>query len=555
MNAALRTPEILDLIFQHLRFTEDLTVPDARLSAPFLVRWQRKRSTLLNAGLACKAFFEPAMASLWWRVNGIMPFIRLLPNISSKMSQNAYDYMMGREWTLEEELDESGLERFDFYAKLVTHIVDLGRKGDDNLSVLLIQLAEIRPSSRCFPRLKSLKACHFNPDPWLFYTAPTLQELFILAQNYTEDTRLKTSLSTLIGRLPARSADLRVMQVPFIPHERSLKSLLQLQDLRQLTIKSAIAGSPPVSEVLAELSTLPRLEQLDLSYPPGIPPLVAPLEFPSEWYPQLTSLAVTGSPQSIQSVLLYLASRPLEEVTMRLSWPEPRDPPEASSDVAALTLTVQTLAESLKSVNISYEALSPIYPMVATLAPSLSVPTLADVFLPSIPQSWPKLKTLSLPQTMIHGLPDLRDLSLEFAAGDTPLPDIVAPQLRVLDVRSSPICNKRRAALNLAKTFPNLERLGYNSVAETHIAGARRYSDAWREVKTWLPVLTGRYSGEEDDEADSVVIMRGPRTVGQIAMAGQSHPIIAYDDEDDMDEEYEFDEDSDDPLGYGGDDL
>jgi hypothetical protein len=98
MNAALRTPEILDLIFQHLRFTEDLTVPDARLSAPFLVRWQRKRSTLLNAGLACKAFFEPAMASLWWRVNGIMPFIRLLPNISSKMSQNAYDYMMGREW-------------------------------------------------------------------------------------------------------------------------------------------------------------------------------------------------------------------------------------------------------------------------------------------------------------------------------------------------------------------------------------------------------------------------------------------------------------------------
>jgi hypothetical protein len=501
---------------------------------------------------------------------------------------------------LEEELDESGLERFDFYAKLVTHIVDLGRKGDDNLSVLLIQLAEIRPSSRCFPHLKSLKACHFNPDPWLFYTAPTLQELFILAQNYTEDTRLKTSLSTLIGRLPARSADLRVMQVPFIPHERSLKSLLQLQDLRQLTIKSAIAGSPPVSEVLAELSTLPRLEQLDLSYPPGIPPLVAPLEFPSEWYPQLTSLAVTGSPQSIQSVLLYLASRPLEEVTMRLSWPEPRDPPEASSDVAALTLTVQTLAESLKSVNISYEALSPIYPMVATvrsiplstdfithllavphletlqLAPSLSVPTLADVFLPSIPQSWPKLKTLSLPQTvmplvvthrppalltfgavqkMIHGLPDLRDLSLEFAAGDTPLPDIVAPQLRVLDVRSSPICNKRRAALNLAKTFPNLERLGYNSVAETHIAGARRYSDAWREVKTWLPVLTGRYSGEEDDEADSVVIMRGPRTVGQIAMAGQSHPIIVYDDENDMDEEYEFDEDSDDPLGYGGDDL
>ena len=98
MNAALRTPEILDLIFQHLRFTEELTVQDAQGSAPFLVRWQRKRLALLNAGLSCKAFFEPAMASLWWRVNGFMPFIKLLPSVSSKMSQNAYDYMTGREW-------------------------------------------------------------------------------------------------------------------------------------------------------------------------------------------------------------------------------------------------------------------------------------------------------------------------------------------------------------------------------------------------------------------------------------------------------------------------
>lgn len=101
MEAALRTPEILDLIFQHLRFTEDLAIQDARvpvMTAPFLARWQKKRAALLNAALACRAFFEPAMANLWWRVNGFMPFIKLLPNVSSKVSQSAYDYLTGREW-------------------------------------------------------------------------------------------------------------------------------------------------------------------------------------------------------------------------------------------------------------------------------------------------------------------------------------------------------------------------------------------------------------------------------------------------------------------------
>lgn len=97
METALRTPEILDLIFQHLRFTEDLPALPV-ITAPFLSRWQKKRSSLLNAGLTCKAFFEPAMANLWWRVNGIMPLIKLLPNVSVKVSQSSYDYLSGREW-------------------------------------------------------------------------------------------------------------------------------------------------------------------------------------------------------------------------------------------------------------------------------------------------------------------------------------------------------------------------------------------------------------------------------------------------------------------------
>jgi hypothetical protein len=107
MEAAIRTPEILDLIFQHLRFTSEFTTLDERHSyshshsgkTEFLHRWAKKRVTLLNAGLTCRAFFAPAMANLWWTVNGIMPFVRLLPNVHCKKAmQSGYHYVDVREW-------------------------------------------------------------------------------------------------------------------------------------------------------------------------------------------------------------------------------------------------------------------------------------------------------------------------------------------------------------------------------------------------------------------------------------------------------------------------
>ena len=101
METALRTPEILDLIFQHLRFTSasDLITShndrdDLRLSSSsslvslnVMRSWAKKRVTLLNAGLACRAFYAPAMANLWWCVEGIVPFVRLVNGVRVKRSQ------------------------------------------------------------------------------------------------------------------------------------------------------------------------------------------------------------------------------------------------------------------------------------------------------------------------------------------------------------------------------------------------------------------------------------------------------------------------------------
>ena len=49
--------------------------------------WAKKRVTLLNAGLTCRAFYAPAMANLWWCVEGIVPFVRLVNGVRVKRSQ------------------------------------------------------------------------------------------------------------------------------------------------------------------------------------------------------------------------------------------------------------------------------------------------------------------------------------------------------------------------------------------------------------------------------------------------------------------------------------
>ncbi|KAF5339884.1 hypothetical protein D9611_009026 [Ephemerocybe angulata] len=597
MEVALRTPEILDLVFQHLRFTDELTTSvDARSSLPFTARWRKNKASLLNAALACRAFFVPAMSNLWWRVNGIMPFIKLLPSATLKNTPRVeYDYVTtSREWILEEELDEKALERFDFYARMVVQILDMGRKSEENITALLIQLAEVRPSKVCFPKLRSFKAYYYNPDPWLFYTSPTLNELLLIATNWSDD-KFKT-MTSMVGRLPTRSPELQVLQIPFIPNQRSLGALVQLQALRELTLVGSVpAQSVPLPALLTSLSTLPRLEKLDIFCPHPMSDedfLTAPVESSTEtWYPELTSIALTGDVTTNHQVIQYFLPKALKEVKLRLLWTE--RPETANADeIQLLTQAMQPFASTLKSfsikcdlsldrqtglfgslltprgfVSVGKDVFTPLFGLShleeLELDSTLASRELKDPFLLSLAQAWPGLKKLTLPHTMsvdcrtapftfsgiqrmAQSLPLLEELSLDFSAVDVPVSGLAALQLKTLDVRMSPIKRKRAAAVTLSRAFPNLETLKYSG--DVHNSNLKQ-QQVWREVAAWLPVLTGRYCSANDDDDDLPLTppsVRGHHTavdVYDIMPPGAVGINLGGHD-------YYSDEDSDDPLGY-----
>ena len=585
MDAAIRTPEILDLIFQHLRFTEELSVVDERTSKPeYLQRWWRKKRTLLNAALTCKRFFQPAMVNLWWKVDGIMPLIKLLPHIRSGNPQGAY-YTAIREWVrvgpsvcvnyaisnhpqyLDEPLDEESMERFDFYAKMVTHIVELTRMGEDSISNVLIQLAEVRPSGRCFPRLRTVQINSFNPDPMLFFTSPSLQNLQLRGHWTEERFRVMTGL---IGRLPNKSPDLQVLDVPFTPSLRGVEAIIRLSELKELTVRQVAAESLSVQEFLKHLAELPRLYKLTINLPhnpdgTGVS-LVPPFDNPFPWFPSLKSLSVGGSPDNITALVQYLKSTSIEDIDVRFSWPQDLQfaaPEVLAVGVTTLTQSIQAdLGDMLRSISIRVERLSRIHVSVSyspthiaegfitpllsipgletvCIDPLIYVPNLTDDFLPAIPQSWPRLKKLSLPssgnarivpftfsgvQTLIAGLPHLSELALDFIASGTPNPNIVSPQLKTLDVRSSPVWNKRSTSLNLARAFPNLETLRFATDQ-----GNRMYASVWKEVAAWLPVITGRYNAlhsEEDQEvgvrAAGTIAIGHPESISSVSLSDES---------------------------------
>ncbi|RXW22416.1 hypothetical protein EST38_g3442 [Candolleomyces aberdarensis] len=576
MEAAIRTPEILDLVFQYLRFTDDLSIIDERIGkGEFLHRWTKKRLTLLNAALTCRAFFQPAMANLWWTVP-------------------------------DSDLLEEDLERFDFYAKLVTHIIDLGRMGEDNVATVLIQLAELRPSRTCFPKLRTVRTNSYNPDPLLFFTSPTLQKLNL--RGYWSEDRFRT-MCGIIGRLSRRSQDLQLLDIPYIPSREAVHSLLQLRNIRHISFRQSIASSLNFPDFMVSLAELPRLEKLEVNCTsiggdyaiPGIGARAAGAgttsDASSSWFAALNSTVLEGTPANIITVLQYLQSTPLREIGLRVCWAEMEDigvpPAGAADEVYNMTQTIhRQFSDSLKSVSLEYQLGNGIYIIPGGVArmnitldsilpllgiPQLerliidhtfSIPSLTDAFLQTIPRACPKLSKLSLPtsgsfispiifsfgavQRLVADLPHLTELAVDFNAASTSTPGIVAPHLKVLDVRSSPIWNKRSTAVNIARAFPNLEALQY--ARETPVKSS--HPGLWKEVVSWLPVITGRYNAanyydEEPDTSGPGTTVRdysySPPMIPTVMMP--PHPAIIPP----IGPGPASDSGSDDPLGYDSD--
>ncbi|KAJ2916679.1 hypothetical protein MD484_g3747, partial [Candolleomyces efflorescens] len=567
MEAAIRTPEILDLIFQHLRSTNpvaspdepSLTSPNVLLSTGMRRSWVKERTTLLNAGLACRAFFGPAMANLWW-----VDILILLLGI--------------------------------------TLAVTVIRTYENGLSYLLIHLAELRPSSTCFPKLRSVHTTSFNPSTLLFYTSPSLQKLY-LRGFWSEDKF--GAMCGMVHRLARRSSALEALEIPFVPTREATGVLTaQLHNLRYLCTRRSLVGpgsSMPFGEFVSALGALPRLEkwEVNCSVGVGVEPNSAPgigggggggstvepglgTEIGTEtgtktpWFPSLTSTTLEGPPANILTVLSHLHSTPLLELGIKVCWNQTMledigaAPPSVPEEISQLTTYIHRHFHStLRSVSVEYqlgtrvymhmvpgaggygglslevplESIRPLvsgFPHLQTLFidRSVWVPNLrsvsaspggmsVDAFLEEVSETCPGLVKLSLPtpgtlsspalfsfkgvKRLVQDLRYLEELRVDFDARSISVPaqengmiTVVSPNLRILDVRSSPIKNKRSVALALARTFPNLETLLYARDSVRPGTKPAIMSALWREVVEWLPVIMGRYVNEEDSNNEEV---------------------------------------------------
>ncbi|KAJ2916676.1 hypothetical protein MD484_g3744, partial [Candolleomyces efflorescens] len=624
MEAAIRTPEILEIIFHHLRSTNPsdlVNSPDELyLTSPKVLSsmrsWAKERTTLLNAGLACRAFFGPAMANLWWCVDGIFPFVRLLPGVRWKRSnQGGYHlpplphphyhlnpYPNVRQWELSTDIQEEDLTRFDFYAKQVTHIVDLSLNSsgsslnssssceDTSLSYLLVHLAELRPSSTCFPNLQSVHTTtSFNLSPLLFYTSPSLQKLH-LRGFWSEDKF--GAVCGVVHRLARRSSALEALEIPFVPTREAVGVLTaQLHNLRYLCMRQSLVGSSmPFGELVDALAALPRLEKLAVNCSVGVEPgapsgigggggggggsTVEPgpgTEIGSEtgtktpWFPSLVSTTLEGTPANILTVLSHLHSTPLLELGIKVCWNQTMleeiggAPLSVPEEISQLTTYIHRHFHStLRSVSVEYqsgrvyispgvgvfggtrlevplEAIRPLvsgFPGLQTLFidRSICVSNLisassggrsADAFLEEVSETCPGLVKLSIPTSgtlsnpvlfsfegvkrLVGGLRYLEELRVDFDARSIDITArenglVASPNLRILDVRSSPIKNKQSVALALARTFPNLETLLYTRGSMGPTRSTKSGTSArWKEVGEWLPVIMGRYGGVNEE--------------------------------------------------------
>jgi hypothetical protein len=281
------------------------------------------------------------------------------------------------------------------------------------------------------------------------------------------------------------------------------------------------------------------------------------------WFPSLISIILAGTPTNIITVLHHLQSTPLLEIGLKVCWAEIEDfsvpPVEAADEINTMTQAIHRHFHStLTSVSLEYQLGNGVYMIPGSVArmsitldsilpllggiPQLetllidhtfSIPNLTDAFLQSVSEGCPELVRLSLPtsgtsaspvyfsfagvQRLVGELPRLRELRVDFNALSGATPGVVAPHLRVLDVRSSPIRNKRSTAVNIARAFPNLETLQYAREAHHRpTAGSAKtgHPGLWREVVEWLPVITGKYNAGNcasydlsDVEMDLVTMM------------------------------------------------
>ncbi|CAE7231504.1 unnamed protein product [Rhizoctonia solani] len=256
-----------------------------------LICEQVQRSDLAKLLTVCRLFFECAVPLVWNSLPGSAPtiLIKLLPEADTYFRKDINSTINLRP------LNAQALERFNFYAPYVRHLVRYFQNKKSNIAWdRLLEIVDARP---ILPNLEVLKLSLGNTiqDPALYlspYLSPNIVEISHVrnTHSFTEPKSLCGLVLTIAQMCPRiRSLNLNNaashMYAFMKPtHATELaRSLGQLRNLRVLGLGRVVLDP----RVLKALGALPNLESLALYETPGI--------WGSEEVPKLTDLSLPHS--------------------------------------------------------------------------------------------------------------------------------------------------------------------------------------------------------------------------------------------------------------------
>ncbi|KAI0359494.1 hypothetical protein OH77DRAFT_1472733 [Trametes cingulata] len=505
MHRALSNPDVLSHLF--LKMVQDLEENDDIGFAQRLQLEAELRATLLRCALVCRAFCDPALTALWWRLDNLVPLLRLLSCfVPTKVKRNTSGEGPRDEtlYLLKGELCPKEWERFCHYARRVRvfnhpknasvtpHIVSQLSKWNNGAPLLpgmkdLTWLpASPTDTSALLLGTESLESLHIVldcielPDEYQWISRHEKMELLRdpLSRN-TGDKQIEKMLVTYSECTPR----LKTLELPISVHPLCLAPVARFTHLTALHLPETPFDARLIRDIASNLKILETL-MIDVLLTPYEP------DASIVGFRHLSTLDVTGSATDLTR--LFKMINPLRELrALVLTFP---------NGIPELTQTYRRPLEVLKECGHA-PALASCKLSISTrwntsdtvaqlLEPLLSFPTLEHVSLQAglcgyqvtegdlerMARAWPKLESLALKWNAKAGgttpplralahfaqhCPDLRTLILSHIDTYAPLPPEpykVRPHglLHIFTLHSYRVKDPKAIGKYVSALFPNI---------------------------------------------------------------------------------------------------
>ncbi|KAF5372563.1 hypothetical protein D9758_005167 [Tetrapyrgos nigripes] len=279
------------------------------------------KQDVLTCALTCRSFLGPALSTLWYSLNSLVPLLKLLPNFKT---QGDYYCLTGR-------IEEKDWSNFDSHAELVREFIYTDVDSPDHIVLpsVYLRLAQCRPKP--LPHLMRFNCpCSTAAiTETLLFLSPLLEKVeFKNVCSVAKRTNVEMFLSFLADE---SVQSLRSLYMDGNITKGLLSAICHFKHLRSLELIGGGTGSDNdlYEEDLVQVGTaLENLTKFSLEANLSPKPPASLSENPAKGpkftaFANLTDLTLTGTPASITRVLQAITSDCIQKLEFHI--PESTD--------------------------------------------------------------------------------------------------------------------------------------------------------------------------------------------------------------------------------------